>query len=344
MKSSKRIEFIDLAKGLCILLVVWQHTASTFELPTYPFKVALSSFRMPLYFFLSGLFFKNYENFFGFVKRKTNKLLIPFVFFYIATSVFLPYILAYFHLRPAPGEGALWAFFWKEYFPNIPIWFLLGLFWTNLMFYFILFLSKKFHARLEKSMLIFFSIFLGLFGRYMGKIGLNLPMFLDTAMTSVPFFCAGYLTCRHTKILYPNILDKFNIPLSVLGFFLTFLLASATVSYSENKFELPAVSMYLCGLMGTFSVLLLSKTIRRIPLISYFGRYSIIILLTHGWILWGIIKVLKEYEIHWTKNQSLAFIFITTMLSYIVLIPFFKKFLPYFTAQKDLIPILKTKP
>ena len=79
-KSSARIEWIDLANGICIILVVLFHVCHE-----YPLEVQISSFRMPLYFILSGLFFKQYEGFIGFLKRKTNKLLIPFLFFLFFT-------------------------------------------------------------------------------------------------------------------------------------------------------------------------------------------------------------------------------------------------------------------
>ena len=46
-----------------------------------------NTFRMPLYYFLSGLFFKPYNGFFNFAIRKANKLLIPFFFFYFCTGV-----------------------------------------------------------------------------------------------------------------------------------------------------------------------------------------------------------------------------------------------------------------
>ena len=115
-----RYAFVDLAKGLCIMLVVWHHVASTWGLDTYPLKLPLSTFRMPLYFFLSGLFFKSYAGFFDFCLRKVNKLLIPFTFFFITTSCILPFILAHFHLRPSPGCSVWYSFIWQEQFPNFP--------------------------------------------------------------------------------------------------------------------------------------------------------------------------------------------------------------------------------
>ena len=51
METKKRIEFIDLAKGVCILLVIMMHTDVNVDFP------GLRGMRMPLYFILSGLFF-----------------------------------------------------------------------------------------------------------------------------------------------------------------------------------------------------------------------------------------------------------------------------------------------
>ena len=77
--QSRRIDFVDLTKGVCIILVVMAHVGGAFEqLDT---NSMLSCFRMPLYFFISGVFFKSYEGLLGFILRKINKLIIPFLFF-----------------------------------------------------------------------------------------------------------------------------------------------------------------------------------------------------------------------------------------------------------------------
>ena len=75
--QSRRIDFVDLTKGVCIILVVMAHVGGAFEqLDT---NSMLSCFRMPLYFFISGVFFKSYEGLLGFILRKINKLIIPFL-------------------------------------------------------------------------------------------------------------------------------------------------------------------------------------------------------------------------------------------------------------------------
>ena len=71
----QRIDFVDLTKGVCIILVVMAHIGGAFD--QLDKHSMLSCFRMPLYFFISGIFFKPYEGLYGFIIRKINKLIIP---------------------------------------------------------------------------------------------------------------------------------------------------------------------------------------------------------------------------------------------------------------------------
>ena len=131
--TKQRIQYIDLAKGFCILLVVASHILAFYR-TQLPYDSVLKCFRMPLYFFLSGVFFKQYENFGGFVKRKINKLLIPFLFFYVTLGIILPWalyqwcgikLLSY---NPRFDFLQNLAQVWTlETFPNAAIWFLMCL-------------------------------------------------------------------------------------------------------------------------------------------------------------------------------------------------------------------------
>ena len=77
MTDIKRIEFIDLAKGICILLVVLLHIGIDVNF------WGTTSMRMPLYFVLSGLFFKDYGSLYNLLIKKTNRLIIPFLFVFV---------------------------------------------------------------------------------------------------------------------------------------------------------------------------------------------------------------------------------------------------------------------
>lgn len=78
----ERIAHIDFMKGLCIMLIALGHVDDKiFDMVLPNLNFALKSFRIPMYFFLSGLFFKTYAGFGDFLRRKVNNLLITLLFF-----------------------------------------------------------------------------------------------------------------------------------------------------------------------------------------------------------------------------------------------------------------------
>lgn len=68
--ESKRIEYIDLMKGICIVLIILMHC--DIKSSNERLNDMLADFRVPLYFFLSGLFFKEYDGFIDFCIRKNK--------------------------------------------------------------------------------------------------------------------------------------------------------------------------------------------------------------------------------------------------------------------------------
>ena len=191
-QQKNRIEYIDLAKGICIIMVVMYHLARYYDtslLINSYFKLI----RLPLYFFLSGVFFKTYGGFFDFLKRKTNKLLIPFVFWYLLLSVALPLVVYYGfgivldRTKDFTFWGSLTAFWTWEDFPNTAIWFLLCLFYVNLLFYLIHYVSSLIKGN-QSVLIISLSMVCGLIGFFLWQQKVNLPAYIDSAFTSVPFF------------------------------------------------------------------------------------------------------------------------------------------------------------
>ncbi len=88
---NQRIDFVDLVKGICIILVVMSHVGGIFDKIDY--HSMIDCFRLPLYFFISGIFFKSYEGFAGFLKRKVNKLF--YSVYILLRCIFLIHVLAF---------------------------------------------------------------------------------------------------------------------------------------------------------------------------------------------------------------------------------------------------------
>lgn len=335
INKKPRIEYIDLAKGICITLVVCFHLTLFYD-TSLPFDNFFKAFRMPLYFFLSGCFFKAYEGFGGFVKRKINKLLIPFAFFFLVCSFIIPNILAHYgvNIRYLPMSEMFSALL-DEYYPSGQIWFLLCLFEINIFFYVIYLFAETFEK--PKLVIVLFSLMFGVCGILLGLKGIDLPANLDSAMSALPFFAVGYMIFRHTDMLKPNSSDRY-LPLMIIGAFALVFLFSPNVSFLENRFYGHSWStIYPFGTLGVLGVIWLSKFLKKLPIISYYGRYSIIILVTHDTVFHFIAAFLKRIELPLMVDMSLNLFL--TMASYLLIIPFMRKFMPHVTAQKDVIKV-----
>lgn len=326
-EKKQRIEYIDLAKGFCIFLVVCLHLSNfsgfDFDLNRY-----LHTFRMPLYYFLSGCFFKTYGGLIDFLKRKVNKLLIPFFFFYFLLSCFVPRILFDFwqiNWEPLTYSAFPTAFYYGKY-PLGAMWFLYCLFKINLIFYLTHMIARR--TKIDVLVIVLISIIAGAIGWGSLNYGYTIPLFGYTVFINLPFFGLGYLVFRHTPLMKPNKTDRL-LPLWII---LSFCIVYLGVNYLDET-----TAMYVCGISGTMGVLWLAKWIKKLPMFSYFGRYSIMILVSHMLLCKICIELLSHYGLspHWIFAVSI----LPIMLSYYAIIPFMKRYMPYVTAQKDVIKV-----
>jgi len=278
---------------------------------------------MPLYFFLSGFFFKRYSGFIYFLVRKTNRLLVPFFFFYLLTSVLLPNIAHYFmgvNINTVVGWPSLWAFIYPESFPNVAIWFLWSLFCANMVFYLIHYISKG-----NLLSIILLSVFCGLLAYLIDYNGIDLPAFFDDTLSHIPFFACGYLVKEYNIFGY----NKISRGRSAIVMIMIILVAL-----------LPIIP-YITGFMCIFILLTLCKMINHLPVVSYFGRYSIMILVTHILVIQIISKAINLLNM--STLLSMFAVLLAMIPVYMLLIPLMRNLLPHVTAQKDLIPQDKDK-
>ena len=327
-EAKQRIQFIDLAKGVCISLVVLHHC----HIET-PYLVYI---RMPLYFILSGLFFKTYDGLADFTKRKINKILIPFLFFYSIS--FLIY-LAISHFAPGiriNSEVEKFYFldpWYSRLCFNNPLWFLLSLFWCNLLYYIVHLVSKKWYVQFISA--LFFA-----FVYWAIKDNFFLPLYFHNTLMYFPYFVFGSML-RKTSILYDNegksFISKYRDLLLGCLFAVLFLVL-ANISCTIRPI---GVSLrYIYSISGVLALLLILKKIKYLPVISYYGRYSIVILCT-SYLVYSPLRVIIPRLIPKLGGVDDYIAFIITMLFEYFIIWFCIRCLPYFTAQKDLIHVGK---
>ncbi len=83
-KKKARIELIDIAKAITIILVILGHTTGNLETPMY--RRLIYSFHMPLFFFLAGMSIKpktlkSFKEWKGFIGKNLRALIVPYTIF-----------------------------------------------------------------------------------------------------------------------------------------------------------------------------------------------------------------------------------------------------------------------
>ncbi|MDD6210554.1 MAG: acyltransferase family protein [Bacteroidales bacterium] len=330
--KKQRIEFIDLMKGICILMVVFGHIENSPD-DTW-FDCMLQATRMPLYFFLSGLFFKTYSGLPEFSLKKINKLIIPFLFFYSIACI-LTYIKSHallylgkeFTTTPFKWAYVIEPLFTERFHYNKVLWFLICLFEVNILYYIL-------NTFLKTRMKWITIIALSALAWYLGRNGIDLPYFLDSAMIALPFFGIGH-TLGTSGLLFHKKFDKWGY-LSIGIFIAILFFIAEPLDIYKNIYPSNYFYMYTASLCGIAILLLLCKWIKYIPVISFFGTYSIIILGTHNILISPIRTVIYKYM--GETNTANWTIFIIIILISLILIPILTRTFPSLTAQKELIP------
>lgn len=329
VRKDGRVEFIDLAKGVCILLVIVLHCCK--DMPN------LAALRMPLYFMLSGLFYRDYASFAVFIEKKVNRMIVPAVFFTILYVTLMSVEFVCLGREPMDFRY-LYAPITANYYVNLPLWFLTCLFMVNVIYRIIRIATRgRFHAEV-------IAVFLcGMCGYILSVKEVELPLFLSSAFTAVPFFFAGRVV-SFTNLLTPDRFGKYDLfiglGLIVMSYAIYFSFGSQHVLFMSNYFKGNYLLILLNSFSFTFGVLFVCKTIRRIPLVSYAGRYSIILLCTHYIYMSLLYEIGVEYGLMGVDGQAGIILLSGTLLLSLSTVSLFRRYLPWFTAQKDLIRVV----
>ena len=310
---SKRINYIDVARGIGILLVVMGH--NDFAAISPFMHKFIYSFHMPLFFFLSGYFLNTTIGFWTFVKKRFNGLLKPYFF-----TIFLIYFFSIsfekmsFATAITRTVKSLYAS--GYYIDWVQLWFLPHLFVVSLYAYLFYKVVGRINSRWIRWLILVFTLFIAtLFLRTFYPYPLTvlgksytlygLPYSLDLVLLSGFFFILGSET-RPLEVegLYGNIffLLVTGAALVLMNIFLTPLIDLNTRVYD---------SFLVSTLEAVIGILFIMAISRQIDLhttwpstvFQYLGRITLIILIFHGPIqdFWGQ-KILAV-----TSNLTLSY-------------------------------------
>ena len=262
MKSDiacNRLQWPDIVKGIGIILVVITHTNI---LPSFLIKW-IFTFHVPVFFFISGLFYKKcgYKTY---IRKKSKGLLKPYfeyalaffiVDFIIEGEAFIPQI-----------PDRLFEVFLGKY---SALWFLMALFVCEILLYLVDNISAK---ELIKVVIIIVFVLLG---AILIHFDVDLPFYFINAIMMLPFLYTGQLVRKY------NLAERINKRL-VYAIILTlavnigFCCLNSFCDVRRNEYG-NLIYFYVSGMAGTFMLSLCAIAIRHLDILELIGRNTLCI-------------------------------------------------------------------
>lgn len=287
----KRIEYIDIARGIGILLVVLGHNDFGYISP-FGYKL-IYSFHMPLFFSLSGYFLNASVPFWQYFKRRADTLLKPY-FFTIFLIYFLNVSFEKMSFETALRRIVKSLYASGAYIDWVQLWFLPHLFAASLYaFLFLAVFGRGNNRYLRWGALIltlglsgvwlkdFYPFALSILGKRYELMGL--PFGLDLVLLSGFFFILGSEVRNTTsEKTFENLGLLIGLGIAVVC---TVYFFEARSDFNTRTYDSIPINTFE-AIAGILFVLALSRQIelrspRLASLFGYFGRVSLFILLFH---------------------------------------------------------------
>lgn len=277
----QREYFFDNAKFILIFLVVFGHFLRSFihdNEVIYSLYKVIYTFHMPAFILISGFFAKGFRKK-GYIVKTAKKLILPYLLFQIIYSIFYYLLYDQPQLTMDPLD------------PHWSLWFLISLFFWNIMLYGF--------VRFKKGYALTLSIVLALAIGFVDSVSGYLS--LSRTFVFFPLFLMGfYLKKEH---FYMLLTVKVKIP-SLIIFITVFLLfyhfpnleyqwLLGSKSYAEMHVH-PMFALFIRGGLYLLSLIMMASFFALVPKGQYFftnlGRNSLYVYLLHGF----IIRIFRE--------------------------------------------------
>ncbi len=282
MAEKKRVDWIDIAKGLGILLMIVGHT---FLNESFVRKLVFS-FHMPLFFILAGYTFR-VKPIREVVVSSAKRLLVPYALVYWSLQ------LAWYVQQPAVGLhdiqmsllGFVFASGTELYSVGIPaagvIWFLVALFCARVTLNAVTAFFENRNVP-EWGQLLFWVAF-ALVGMFINR---KLPLSYDVAMVACLFMYGGYLAKKHDL---PRLMRRvWTLPIAIAVWALC--VHFSYLELAARMYDLVPFSI-IGAFAGSYVVYQLSYAVEhhvavlKRPLV-WLGQASLLLLCIHAFDYW----------------------------------------------------------
>lgn len=328
----KRDITFDIMKGIAIIAVLIGHTdgLNIWE------KNFIYSFHMPLFFILSGYFFKDKnETVSNIAKKDFKRLIVPYLFtclFLLMYTVLYSWKKHNIQLLYDELLATVWA---TGYYHNSllmgdvryigPIWFLASLFWCKLVY-------VPLYRNVRKTLLLPISLIISIGAILLDYYVVNLPFGILPGLSVMLFFSCGFA-------IKENMISKWFKWFSVFCWPIAIWYGTEISVFPHNPWI--CVCRYACwpldvvgAIGGVYVIFFLSQQIAlHISFLSrafaWCGRYSLLILCIHVLELNTAVFTIFYQTIHVDVNLMLM---LFTRIIFVILLTMMAK--RFFICQK----------
>lgn len=295
--TQKQIHSLHFLRGLCLLLVIWDHVG----LPFLPF---VDHLEVPGFYIMSGMLFKPRDSWNGFLHHVTKRLITPYfkysIFFILLLLVELVIGSQWIHINIPDTITPSVIIYWIAKPANYPLWMLKAIAWA-----YIIYRPITLYAKSKKSFFLSIGVFFisSAFGAWIGSIYQSLPEWLlisglPQGIQALPLMIAGAMIMQ----LRDHFLYKIPSRLLIIAgiFFIIFAISIFPGYIGMNICNLGTtenfpILFYPRSIFTFLGVLTLSEILPRIAPIEYLSKKSIEVLGLHalaieaGFFIFGIL-------------------------------------------------------
>lgn len=266
----KRNKALDIARGICIFLIVLSHSYCSW-------KSWFTFYYVQVFFFLSGIFLTKSHTLEKSLYKKIKSLIFPYLFFGIICSIL---VLA---TKRTSIENL--HIYDPDSFDNGPQWFLIALFTLTTIILTFNQIGKRYISIIGSILIFIICYFLGLkqIDDYTN---------LTKAGISIPFILAGTYYFKIENILKRN--KYLLLFISIITCYIFIKIYPINIGIRWLILPQNPIEYLLASVGGIGFILSISYSLEKIKIInntfSFWGLYSLFILCIH----WPIIRILYD--------------------------------------------------
>ena len=305
----QRDVYVDVAKGICMLLIICIHTEVFGVL-----GMRFTFIAVPMFFFMSGFYDRSEKSMNEWLPKTANRLIRPAVIWIIIGNLFLKGLS---YIRTGVVEPYVFDGMNPQY-GNGPAWFLIALLYVKII------IGCMVRTKLPPIVLFVCCLAIG----YIGAT-YEMPMLIDEGMDALPLYYAGKLLFPHLR----NIMNKLLVNIIGLGVLVVFM--TTHYYYNVGPGNGLYYPYYLLAIMGAIlvfiSILTLSKMLGNVKPLIALGERTLEVMLIHTLICHVTAVSLNRLFVVgsgiWICSFLIGYVFIFFVSYYLGVL--LKKFIPF---------------